>query len=65
MFLRDRGAVPRIGDAAACWVCPARRRPDGTRVAALRQVVNVEAVTSTRHPEPIGPVWWYWEGEGE
>lgn len=53
-----------IGALTACWVCPDRRRPGGGRVAAVRQIVNVEPVTAPRKPEDINPEHWYWEGDG-
>lgn len=54
-----------IGQAIACWTCPARRRRTGGQVAAVRQIVNVEPVTSPRRPVSLDPVHWYWEGEGD
>jgi hypothetical protein len=56
-----------IGALTACWVCPARKRNDvfGGRVAAVRQIVNIEPVTSQRRPATLDPIHWYWEGRGE
>lgn len=62
MELRDK--APAIGVAAACYVCPVRRRESGGQVSALRQIVNVEEVTAPREPELIDSIWWYWEGDG-
>jgi len=54
-----------IGALTACWVCPARGRIGGGQVAAVRQIVNVEPVTSQRRPAYVEPIHWYWEGHGE
>lgn len=62
--LRDAGFAPAVGDLAACYVCPVRKRVGGGQVTALRQVVNVEPLTLARRPKSIDPIWWYWEGEG-
>jgi hypothetical protein len=54
-----------IGEFDACYSCPVRKRRTGGQVSALRQIVNVETVTSSRSPKSLDPVHWYWEGEGD
>jgi hypothetical protein len=53
-----------IGAPAACYVCPARDRVGGGKVAATRIIVDVAEVSSVRRPESLEPIHWYWEGQG-
>ena len=53
-----------IGGIGACYVCPERQRVAGGTVAAVRQIVNVEDVTSPRELETLDSIHWHREGEG-